>query len=170
MAGFEVSTNGRFCPVHRGNKGAPVFGPIKNDMPRTLDLGAETITLLREHKRHQAEMKMANRTIYRAHGLVFTKEGVSATGGRTFLVVAPGQQHRGARIGAHHQSREGETDFVSRPALHVGSAAAKGGSGTARGAAAARAQADQDDSWDLRARVAVNAAGCGKKLAALLHG
>jgi integrase len=52
----------------------PVYGPIKNDMPRSVDLSAETVTLLREHKRHQAELKMANRTIYNDHGLVFAKE------------------------------------------------------------------------------------------------
>lgn len=52
----------------------PVYGPIKNDMPRTLDLSAGTVELLKAHKRHQAEMKMANRQLYRDHGLVFTKE------------------------------------------------------------------------------------------------
>jgi integrase len=52
----------------------PSFGPIKNDMPRTLDLAAETIALLREHKRAQAELKMANRTAYQDLGLVFAKE------------------------------------------------------------------------------------------------
>jgi integrase len=52
----------------------PVFGPIKNDMPRTVDLGPETVTLLREHKRVQAELKMANRTVYQDLGLVFAKE------------------------------------------------------------------------------------------------
>ena len=52
----------------------PTFVPIKNDMPRTVDLGVETIELLKVHKRHQAELKMANRTIYRDHGLVFCKE------------------------------------------------------------------------------------------------
>jgi integrase len=54
--------------------GEPVYGPIKNDVPRTVDLSAETIALLKEHKRHQAELKMANRTVYKDHGLVFAKE------------------------------------------------------------------------------------------------
>jgi integrase len=54
--------------------GAPVYGPIENDMPRSVDLSAETIALLKEHKRHQAELKMANRTVYQDHGLVFAKE------------------------------------------------------------------------------------------------
>lgn len=52
----------------------PVYGPIKNDVPRTVDLSPETLGLLRDLKRHQAELKMANRTIYADHGLVFAKE------------------------------------------------------------------------------------------------
>lgn len=63
----------------------PVYGPIKNDMPRTLDLGPETVTLLKEHKRHQAEMKMANRTIYKDHGLVFAKEWAERWTRKDFL-------------------------------------------------------------------------------------
>jgi hypothetical protein len=39
-----------------------------------VDLGAETVTLLRAHKRAQAELEMKNRGVYRDHGLVFTKE------------------------------------------------------------------------------------------------
>ncbi len=60
--------------IETDENGAPVFGPLKNDMPRTIELSAETITLLKEHKRHQAELKMANRTIYKDHNLVFAKE------------------------------------------------------------------------------------------------
>jgi integrase len=63
----------------------PVYGPIKNDMPRTVDLGAETIALLKEHKRHQAELKMANRTIYKDHALVFAKEWGERYGSKDFL-------------------------------------------------------------------------------------
>jgi integrase len=48
----------------------PLFGSIKNDTPRTV----ETVELLRVHKRHQAELKMANRTAYHDLGLVFAKE------------------------------------------------------------------------------------------------
>src|SRR5688500_9140634 len=53
---------------------SPEFGPPKNGQPRTVSLAAETITLLRAHKRHQARIKMANRTTYADHGLVFAKE------------------------------------------------------------------------------------------------
>jgi len=52
----------------------PEFGPIKNDVPRTLDMGPETIALLREHKRTQAELKMRNRLAYHDLGMVFAKE------------------------------------------------------------------------------------------------
>ena len=52
----------------------PVYGPIKNDMPRTINLSPGTVALLKAHKKHQAEMKLANRQLYRDHGLVFTKE------------------------------------------------------------------------------------------------
>ena len=53
---------------------APVFGPTKTGHPRTVSLAAETVALLCAHKRHQARLKMANRTTYADHGLVFAKE------------------------------------------------------------------------------------------------
>jgi integrase len=52
----------------------PVFGPLKNGESRTLSVASETITLLRKHKAHQAELKLANRAHYHDHGLVFAKE------------------------------------------------------------------------------------------------
>jgi integrase len=52
----------------------PEFGPIKNDVPRTLDIAPETVTLLREQKRTQAELKMRNRVAYHDLGMVFAKE------------------------------------------------------------------------------------------------
>src|SRR5262249_31666607 len=52
----------------------PEFGPVKNGTPRTVDLSAETVALLKEHKRHQAEIKMANRSVYHDFDLVFAKE------------------------------------------------------------------------------------------------
>lgn len=52
----------------------PVFGPPKNGQARTIDLGANTTKLLRTHKSHQAELKMANRTTYHDKGLMFAKE------------------------------------------------------------------------------------------------
>jgi integrase len=52
----------------------PTFGPPKTGRPRTVSLGAETVELLRAHKKHQAEIKMANRTTYHDLGLVFAKD------------------------------------------------------------------------------------------------
>ena len=52
----------------------PEFGPVKNGTPRTVDLAAETVDLLKAHKRVQAELKMRNRTVYRDFGMVFAKE------------------------------------------------------------------------------------------------
>jgi integrase len=52
----------------------PTFGPPKNKRPRNVALSAETVALLKAHKQHQAELKMANRTSYHDFGLVFAKE------------------------------------------------------------------------------------------------
>lgn len=52
----------------------PEFGPVKNGIPRTIDLAAETVELLKSHKRAQAELKMRNRTAYHDLGMVFSKE------------------------------------------------------------------------------------------------
>ena len=52
----------------------PELGPIKNDVPRTADISAETAAFLREHKRSQAELKMRNRVTYRDLGMVFARE------------------------------------------------------------------------------------------------
>ncbi|MBS1819612.1 MAG: site-specific integrase [Acidobacteria bacterium] len=59
---------------HAGTKTEPAFGPTKTKRARTVDLGPDTIRLLREHKRAQAELKMQNRTTYRDYGLVFARE------------------------------------------------------------------------------------------------
>jgi integrase len=52
----------------------PTFGPPKTGRPRTVALGAQVVDLLRAHRKHQAEIKMANRTSYADLGLVFAKE------------------------------------------------------------------------------------------------
>ena len=52
----------------------PTFGPPKNGFSREIALSAETIDLLRQHKRAQAELKMKNRKTYCDHSLVFAKE------------------------------------------------------------------------------------------------
>jgi integrase len=52
----------------------PTFGPTKTGRPRTITIGAETVALLRAHRKHQRELLMANRTTYHDCGLVFAKE------------------------------------------------------------------------------------------------
>jgi len=52
----------------------PTFGPPKGKRPRTVTLSAETVALLKEHKQQQSTLKMRNRMVYRALGIVFAKE------------------------------------------------------------------------------------------------
>jgi integrase len=75
----------------------PVFGPIKNDMPRTVDLAPETVVLLKEHKRAQAEIKMRNRTAYNDFGLVFAKEWGDLHGRQDSLGLPLQSQNLGQR-------------------------------------------------------------------------
>jgi integrase len=64
---------------------APVFGPVKSKTPRTIEIAAETVALLRRHRGHQAEVKLANREHYHDHGLVFAKEWGDLTQRRATL-------------------------------------------------------------------------------------
>lgn len=52
----------------------PAWGPTKGGRVRTVDIAPGTVTLLREHRRSQAEMKMRNRQSYADFDLVFAKE------------------------------------------------------------------------------------------------
>ena len=52
----------------------PVFSSTKTGAIRTITLSAQTVALLKAHKAHQAEVKMANRQHYADHGLTFAKE------------------------------------------------------------------------------------------------
>jgi integrase len=52
----------------------PVFGPTKTGRPRTISLSSAIIALLRTHRQHQRELRMANRPHYHDHDLVFAKE------------------------------------------------------------------------------------------------
>ena len=63
----------------------PVFGPVKNKTPRTIELGAETIALLRKHRGQQAELRLRNGERYRDLGLVFAKEWEDLQRGRDTL-------------------------------------------------------------------------------------
>jgi len=53
--------------------GEPIFTLPKGKRARSLDLSEETVVMLREHKRQQAELKMANRLHYHDYGLVFAQ-------------------------------------------------------------------------------------------------
>jgi hypothetical protein len=50
------------------------LAPLKNGASCTISIASETLALLRRHKAHQAEPKLANRIHYHDHGLVFAKE------------------------------------------------------------------------------------------------
>jgi len=47
---------------------------VKNKTPRTIDLAAETIALLKAHKAHQSRVKLRNRPRHHDHGLMFARE------------------------------------------------------------------------------------------------
>lgn len=53
---------------------APEFGPVKNRRPRRILVAPETMALLRAHRKHQAEVRLACGPAYHDHGLVFAKE------------------------------------------------------------------------------------------------
>jgi integrase len=54
--------------------GEVTFGPVKNKVPRSIDISSETVAILRHHRGHQAELKLRNGASYRDLGLVFAKE------------------------------------------------------------------------------------------------
>lgn len=57
-----------------GGGDEPRWGPTKTGRSRTISLGAETVNLLRVHRKHQRELMMANRATYHDFGLVFSKQ------------------------------------------------------------------------------------------------
>jgi integrase len=76
----------------------PTFGPPKNGKPRTVTLMTETIALLRDHKKHQATLKMRNRVSYKDFGLVFAKEFGDCTNRLDMLGLPLQANHFGARL------------------------------------------------------------------------
>jgi len=52
----------------------PVFGPVKNRRARTIAIAPETLALLKAHRKHQAEIKLAVGPAYHDFDLVFAKE------------------------------------------------------------------------------------------------
>ena len=63
----------------------PIFAPPKRGGVRTIDLSDETVVLLREHRRTQSEVKMANRNHYRDYGLIFAQSWEHVSGKRADL-------------------------------------------------------------------------------------
>src|SRR4029453_13307497 len=77
--------------------GEPVFGAVKGKTPRTIEIAPETVALLRRHRGHQAELKLANGPHYHDHGLVFAKEWNDLTRGHDSLGVPLSMCNLGAR-------------------------------------------------------------------------
>jgi integrase len=141
---------------------APVFGPVKNKTPRTIEISTETVGLLRRHRTHQAEIRLRNGQHYHDHGLVFAKEWGDLTRQRDTL----GDPLQVNNLG-------GSADQVSRPAPYVRDPAAPRRRGAPHRPESARAQADRDHAGDLRPCPAGDAAGRGREAggaAALTHG
>jgi integrase len=63
----------------------PEWAPTKTGRARVVTLGVEAIARLKTHKSAQATIKMANRTTYADHGLVFAKEPTDVTTPRSAL-------------------------------------------------------------------------------------
>jgi integrase len=57
----------------RGGLGKPAFDTPKGKRARMIELSSEVLSLLAAHKREQATVKMANRTTYVDHDLVFAQ-------------------------------------------------------------------------------------------------
>ena len=78
-----------------GSRRDPEWEPTKSGRERTVTIAAETVELLRAHRRRQSELKMANRTIYHDFGLVFAKEWGDAFTRKSLL----GEPLQGNNIG-----------------------------------------------------------------------
>lgn len=77
----------------------PTWAPTKTQTTRIVSLSAATVTRFKVHKKAQAELKMANRTTYQDHGLVFAKQAVDLQ----TPTAALGQTCR-ALVGRHFRS------------------------------------------------------------------
>jgi integrase len=62
-----------------------VTSPPKGKRSRALDLSDEVVTMLRDHKREQSEVKMKNRRHYVDHGLVFAQAWEHKSGKHSVL-------------------------------------------------------------------------------------
>jgi integrase len=131
----------------------PEWGPTKTGKPRTIAIGTETVALLREHRRAQAELKMKNRATYKDHRLV--REGMgrrAATWGIPRPAVAV-EQHRAARIRPAHPRRRHPSYQVPRTPAHVRDVTLAGPNAGPRRIGTAGTLEGDDDARGLRARL-----------------
>jgi integrase len=68
-----------------GASATPAWGPTKTGHQREIAITVETLTRLKAHKAHQAEVKMRNRTRYQDFNLVFAKEHAHVRKGKDSL-------------------------------------------------------------------------------------
>jgi integrase len=138
---------------------APTFGPPKGGVSRKVTVSAQTMDLLRAHKREQATLKMANRTTYHDLGLTFAKEYADLTNRRE-LLGCPLQSNnlaerqfkrliKAAKVKPHH---------VPRHATHLRDLTAPAGGSRACRLRTPRARRRRHDVEDIRPRPARAAA------------
>ncbi len=148
-------------------EGAPVFGPIKNDMPRTVDLSSETIVLQKTTSGIRPSSRWRIGPCTKTTGSCSQRSGANDTRRPIFSACRCRRTTWGAGIRADHQDRERPPDFNPRAAAHERDIIAQGWCRAPCRAAASRPQTDRNDSGDLRARVAVDAAGRGTSTGSL---
>jgi integrase len=137
----------------------PVFGPTKTDTGRTVDVGDETVALLRAHRKAQAELKMRNRQAYQDLGLVFAKEWGDLHGREDSLGLPLQSNNLGQREFAKVLAAAQVRRITVHGLRHLGDAVAEGWRSAAGGAAAPGPQANRDDPRHLRPRAPRDAAG-----------
>ena len=76
---FEACTVRVVRQLVRMGKEPTFKAPKSKSGTRTIDISPEVAELLDVHRRHQAEIKMANRIVYRDNNLVFAKEWADVT-------------------------------------------------------------------------------------------
>jgi integrase len=73
----------------RGTRSELLYGPTKTGRARVIDLSVETVRLLREHRRTQAELKLKNRLVYTDTNAVFAREHEHLYGGHALGTPLP---------------------------------------------------------------------------------
>ena len=140
----------------------PTFkSPKSKSGTRLIDVSPEVTELLAAHRRHQAEIKMANRTVSRPRGCV--REGV----GRRHEIrcrdwrSGADEQHRSARVRQASRSIRCPADQVPRPSSHERDLGTEGGRSCEGRFAPARPRKDRHHERHLRSRAPIDAKGRG---------